>query len=258
MPYLTLNSRRLFYTHKRGDPARPPLLLLHGAGGDHLVWPAGLRRLPDYAVYTLDLPGHGRSERPGRGTIAAYADDVSAVLAALELANAVLIGHSMGGAIAQMMALRHPDQTAALVLVGTGARLPVSDAILGQALTDFEAAADFISKYQWARGTPPTLVADGRQKLEQTGPQVLHDDFVACNNFNTMTQLPQIRVPVLVIAGEHDKMTPPAFSQFLADHIPQAELVTVAGAGHMMMLEQPEPVTAAVAVFLRTHFPARS
>jgi pimeloyl-ACP methyl ester carboxylesterase len=210
--------------------------------------------MPDYAVYTLDLPGHGRSDPPGRDNVTAYADDVAAFITALKLENIVIVGHSMGGAIAQTMALRHPDKVAGIILVGTGARLPVSDAILEQALTNFEATVNFVTKYAWARGTPEPLVEEGRKFMREVGAQVTHGDYVACNNFNVMERLPQIAVPTLVIAGSIDMMTPHKLGQFMADHIPNAELVTVEGGGHMMMLEQPGIVSAAVAVFLRTHF----
>lgn len=255
MPYLPLPAQRLFYTHKSGSRGLPALVLVHGAGNDHQVWPVDVRYLPAYAVYALDLPGHGRSTPPGRRTVTAYADDVAAFIQALKLPTAVIVGHSMGGAVAQMMALRHPQRVAGLVLIGTGAHLPVSDAILNGALTDFTATVDFITRYSWARGAPAALVAEDHQRLAQTDPQVLHDDFVACHEFNVMDRLPFIHVPTLVIAGEVDKMTPPTFSHFLATHIPQAELVTIAGAGHKMMWEQPAQVSAAISVFLRTAFP---
>jgi len=230
------------------------LLLIHGAGGTHLTWPLELRRFAEAAVITLDLPGHGRSQPPAHTDITGYADDVAAVIDALKLEKVAAVGHSMGGAIAQILALRHRDKVAGLVLIGTGARLPVSDAILSQALTDFPAAVDFITRYAWAKNTPSALVEDGRQIMLDTDPAVLHGDFVACNRFNVIAQLPQIQIPTLVIAGADDKMTPPKFGRYLADHIPQAELLSLDGAGHMMMLEQPGPVAAAVSVFLRRHF----
>lgn len=253
MPTLEINQKRIFYTRQPGRADGPTLLLIHGAGGSHLTWPQELRRFTGAVVITLDLPGHGRSQPPAHTDITDYADDAAAVIAALNLENVVVVGHSMGGAIAQVMALRHRDKIGGLVLIGTGARLPVSPMILDQALTDFPAAVDFITQYAWARRTPSALVADGREILLNTDPAVLYGDFVACNRFNVMERLPQIRVPTLVIAGTDDKMTPPKFGRYLADHIPQAELLTLDGAGHMMMLEQPGPVTAAIAVFLRRH-----
>ena len=93
---------------------RPPLLLIHGAGACHLCWPAELRRLSGYTVYTLDLPGHGKSAGIGQHTIAAYAAKVIEFLSAMGIYHATLIGHSMGGAIALQAAYEYPNQVSAL------------------------------------------------------------------------------------------------------------------------------------------------
>ncbi len=76
------------------------LLLIHGAGGDHLVWPKEIQRLPGTAVYNLDLPGHGRSAGAGRSSVDDYADVVQEFMELLALQDVTIVGHSMGGAIA--------------------------------------------------------------------------------------------------------------------------------------------------------------
>lgn len=255
MPYLTLDNHRIFYTQKRGNPGFPAVVLVHGAGSSHLGWPALLRRLPDYPVYAVDLPGHGRSSFPGFNDITAYADVLAAFINKLDLQRVVVIGHSMGGAITQMLAIRHSHLAGGLVLVGTGARLPVSEVILDQTRTDLDAVIEFITRYAWARGTPAHLLEANRKMLLETGAETLHSDYVACNTFNVIDRLPQITIPTLVIVGSIDKMTPPHFSQFLANHIANAELVAIEDAGHMVILEKPELVTAVIAKFLKTHFP---
>ena len=80
MPYFDLNGQSIFFTFKDGNPDLPVVVLLHGAGGSHLGWPPGLRRLSDFAVMGIDLPGHGRSHPPGRQTINDYAADIAALL----------------------------------------------------------------------------------------------------------------------------------------------------------------------------------
>ena len=80
------------------------MVLIHGAGGDHLFWPPEMRRLPDYRVITLDLPGHGKTEGPGCQSIQDYARDVAEFMDVASLSRAVFVGHAMGGAIA----LGHP------------------------------------------------------------------------------------------------------------------------------------------------------
>ncbi len=246
---MTVNDAPIFYTQQGGVDG-PVLLLIHGAGGSHLDWPVGLRRLADTAVLTLDLPGHGRSPGSGRDTISAYADVVDSFINIRKLEKVVLAGHSMGGAIALVLALRQPSWLAGLVLLATGARLPVSDAILQQAISDFEAATAFVAKYSWARHVPDAVREVGLERLRQTAPAVLHGDFVACNTFDARERLAEIEVPTLVIGAAEDKMTPPKFSEFLAAHIPGAKLLILENTGHMLTLEREGEVETAVQTFM--------
>ncbi|MEW5986097.1 MAG: alpha/beta fold hydrolase [Chloroflexota bacterium] len=252
MAYVTIHKRRVYYeAHGRPTPTSPTLLLIHGAGRTHVAWPAELRHLPQAAVYALDLPGHGRSDGPGRTAVGDYADVVLAFIEALDLQRAVVVGHSMGGAIAQTIGLRHHPAVRGLVLVGTGARLRVAPAILGPILVNFETAVQTITSNEWGPQAPAGLIEEGRVALLQVAPVVLHGDYTACNAFDVMGQLERIALPTLVLAGTADKMTPPKFGQFLAEHIAGAHLVTLEGAGHNMMLEQPGAVAKAIGEFLR-------
>lgn len=250
MPTLTVNHSPIFYT-RQGHGNGPALLLIHGAGGSHLDWPAGLRRLAGTAVITIDLPGHGRSPGPGCDTISAYANAVADFISAHKLEKVVLGGHSMGGAIALELALRQPPHLAGLLLLATGARLPVSDAILQQALTDFAAATDFVARYAWARHVPDAVRQMGLARMRQTAPTVLHGDFVACNSFDVRHRLAEIAVPTLVIGAAEDKMAPPRFSEFLADQIAGANLLILENTGHMLALEREAEVKTAVQTFMQ-------
>jgi pimeloyl-ACP methyl ester carboxylesterase len=251
MPNVSAQGRQLFYAQTRArKPGAPTLVLIHGAGGNHLHWPAELRRLPGATVYALDLPGHGRSEGPGCDTIKGYVSTLIGFLDATGTQHAVLMGHSMGGAIAQMTALIHPERVAGLVLVGTGARLRVAPAILKGVLGDFDTAIELITHFAWAADAPAELTRLGRDTLAETSPQVLHGDFVACDTFDVMERLEEIGAPTLVIAGTADHLTPQKYGAYLAGHIPNARLVTIEGGGHMMALEQADAVASAVAEFI--------
>jgi pimeloyl-ACP methyl ester carboxylesterase len=251
MPYVTVASERTFYTLFQGDVrGKRNLVLVHGAGGSHLDWPAPLRRLREANVYALDLPGHGSSEGAGRSSIAAYRDFLFAFLDALDLERAVVVGHSMGGAIALDFALSYPNRLAGLILVGTGARLRVLPAILTGILTDFEATVDLVLGYAFGPSASEQLKRLGRQRLLKTPPEVLHGDYIACDAFDVMERLGEVRCPTLVICGTADRLTPPKYSIYLRDHIPGAELVLVDAAGHMVMLEKPEVVAKAVSKFI--------
>jgi pimeloyl-ACP methyl ester carboxylesterase len=81
------------------------------------------------------------------------------------------------------------------------------------------------------------------------GPGVLRGDFLACDRFDVMGRLGEVRLPTLVICGEEDQLTPPKYSQFLVDHIQGARLVTIPEAGHMVMLEKPQETTDTMAGF---------
>lgn len=252
MPAITVQGERLNYMVHRGGarPAGPPLVLVHGAGGNAMHWPHELRRLPGHAVYALDLPGHGKSGGKGREEIGAYAEVVRDFADALGLPAFVIGGHSMGGAIAQELALRYPKHLAGLILVGTGARLRVAPQVLAGILADFAGTTELLMKWTHAEGTDPNLLRLYLRRLREVAPQVLHGDFVACDAFDRMADVGQIGVPTLIICGDADRMTPVKYSQYLAQQIRGAQMVVVPGAGHMVMLEQPAGVAQAVAGFL--------
>jgi len=251
MPTINLADRRIYYTRQGPSAlANNVLVLVHGAGGTHLDWPVQLRHITDTTVYALDLPGHGRSDFPGRTSIKAYANDLSGFLEALGLEPVILLGHSMGGAIILRVALQHPSAVKGLVLLSTGARLRVTSAILDKVLSDYDGVVDFVTKFAWSQNASPEMVSLGRRMLHQARPEIVHGDYVACNNYDLTDRLNEIDVPTLIIGGADDKMTPIANSQYLADHIIGANLVSVNGGGHMLAQEQPEPVASAVLEFL--------
>jgi pimeloyl-ACP methyl ester carboxylesterase len=251
MPYTNVAGERIFYFHHKGDPkGQHTLVFVHGAGGSHLNWPPQLRRLAGANTYALDLPGHRKSEGQGRTSISAYADFVAAFLETLGLERVILVGHSMGGATALDFALRYPEKLAGLVLVGSGARLRVAPAILDGIHRDFKATVRLICDYAFALDEPEQLKREGRRQMGQTHPDVLYGDFAACDTFDVMDRLGEICCPTLAICGTADRLTPPKYSIYLHDNIPNAQLVLIEGAGHMVMLEQPEAVTQAIAGFI--------
>ena len=263
MPYAETARETLFYTRSQGPADGPTLVLVHGAGGTRLHWPAELRRMDGTTVYTLDLPGHGRSGDQGHDTIEGYAEAVATFLNAVGVEQAVVAGHSMGGAIALTLALDFAapsttdgtsasgqGQVAGLVLLATGARLRVAPAILEGIRTDFERSVELITRFAWSPQAPSPLTELGRASLLETDPDVLWDDFTACDRFDVMERLGEIKSPTLVIAGSADQLTPVKYTRFLNEHIPGTRMVLVADAGHMVMLERPAEVAKAIREFL--------
>lgn len=252
MSAIPINNQPIFYRHydRGADPARPPLVLVHGAGGTLTHWPPEIRRLPDTAVYALDLPGHGKSPGAGCATIEEYADVVVGFMEALDLPPAVLAGHSMGGAIVQDVALRYPDKVAGLALIATGARLKVAPLILDGIQTSFDATVAQIAQFVYSPNVTPEMRAEYATHLQQTDPALLYGDFAACDAFDRRGQLTQVQRPTLIICGTADKMTPVKFSQSLHDELPNSELHLIDNAGHMVILERPGLVAGLLQEFL--------
>jgi pimeloyl-ACP methyl ester carboxylesterase len=243
VPEIVVDGQKLNYQVHVGAmrPAHPPLLLIHGAGGNLMHWPGQLRRLAHSVVYALDLPGHGQSRGPGRESIEAYAECVEHFANALELPPFVCAGHSMGGAITLELALRTGPRLSGQILVSTGARLPVSAALLDGIHTNFVEATELLSSLAHQDEIDPALKALFLRRLRQTPPEVLEADFVACTLFDRTEELRNIQVPALVMCGSADRLTPLKLSEQLARDLPRARLAIVPDAGHMAMLE-PESI----------------
>lgn len=241
-----------FWDHAPDGAAGIPLLLVHGAGGTHRTWPASLREMPGRRVLSVDLPGHGVAPPPGETTIAGYATCLLGMLDALAIPRIVLAGQSMGGAIALTLALEAPARVAGLLLVGTGARLRIAPALL-EASADPARTAE-VSGMMAASCFGPAASEEARQVLARDvagmAPGVLRGDFTACDGFDAMERLGQVRAPTFVVVGEEDRLTPPKFAAFLRDRLPGKGMLVVPGAGHMVATEAPAAVTAAVAGFL--------
>ncbi len=232
------------------DAALPSLLMLHGAGGRGEVFQPQLSGLAgDMNLAALDLPGHGATPGPGCDTIEGYVDWLESFLAAGPV-RPVLLGHSMGGAVAMGLALKRPELIRGLILVGTGARLKVMPAILEGILKDFEGTVKMIVPFAYGPEADPQMIAQGIEKMSDNEPEVLLGDFTACNGFDVMDDVGAIRQPTLVLVGAEDKMSPLKYSEHLAGAIPGAELKVIPGAGHMVYLEDHKAANAAIADFM--------
>jgi pimeloyl-ACP methyl ester carboxylesterase len=248
-------SGKIYYFETReGNAKKPPVVLIHGAGGTHLHWPHNIRRLGDWKVYAPDLPGHGKSEGLGAQSVEGYAKTIIDWLTDIGVSRAVFIGHSMGGAIAQHLALEHAEFVTGLGLIGSGARYTVNADLMEKISmpATFEKGIDFIVKWSYDLEADKKLIETVRDKMLEIRPSVLHGDFEACRKFNSEDRLGEIKAPTCVICGENDKMMPPRNSEALAEKISKAKLDIIPGAGHMVMLEQPEAAANILAAFLES------
>jgi pimeloyl-ACP methyl ester carboxylesterase len=239
------------------DKSLPAIVLLHGAGFDHTTWALHSRWFAHhgFGVLAPDLPGHGRSGGAPLKTIADMADWTAALIDTAGVTNARLVGHSMGSLIALETAARHPTKVSALSLIGTAATMTVGPDLLKAAEANDHAAVDMVSI--WGLGfqaglggslAPGLWMHYGAQRvLEQCRPGVLFNDLSACNAYQgALAAAAQIKVPSTLILGERDMMTPARAGKALAAAMVNSRTVVLPGAGHMMMVERPDELLAAL------------
>jgi pimeloyl-ACP methyl ester carboxylesterase len=242
-----------------GQKDQPAVVLIHGAGSNHLVWPAELRRLAGHRVLAVDLPGHGNSSGVALQSIRAYANQMIDFLSALGLYQAVFVGHSMGGAIALDLATNHPTHVAGLGLISTGAYLGVDPKFLESLANPMTVSTAVHTFRQRAFGpqASPLLIERSMKLMKETRPSVICGDWRACADFDLRESIARVEAPAWVIVGGEDKITPVAYAHFLAGRLPAARIQIIPGAGHMVLLEQPAQVANGLHQFLSAMEAAR-
>jgi pimeloyl-ACP methyl ester carboxylesterase len=233
------------------------LVFMHGSGDNRHIWRLQMEQFGKGQALALDLPGHGeRADTfPAEVMIQDYAQAVYRIIKdELELERPVIVGHSLGGAIALMMALEHRDELGGLILLGTGARLRVHPTLLAEALEFPDRAQRHLVE---AAVLPEHIPTFTEAILEDQGTPkagILYRDLNACDMFDITARLHEITVPTLILCGREDKLTPPKYSQFLAEKLTGvkqgAMLRVIPDAGHYVMREQAENVNRAIADWL--------
>ena len=251
---MPVSAGMYYFVHNPDQLQTPPIILVHGAGGDYLSWPPGIRRLSGERVLTIDLPGHGKSNGLGRNSISEYSDSLVALMDDLRIQKAVIVGHSMGGGIVLQLALNHPDRVSGLGLIATGARLPVSKTLIEELAFPATHSQALHHIIEWSYGplAGDELKQLGLRKLRETRPAILSADLRACDAFNVTDQLTEVCVPTLVVCGSEDKMTPLHFSTKLSGDISGAALQIIESTGHMVMAEQPARLAGLLSLFVQS------
>ncbi|AET68812.1 putative hydrolase or acyltransferase of alpha/beta superfamily [Desulfosporosinus orientis DSM 765] len=253
MPYTSIFEERTFYRQNhRLETGLKTLLFIHGAGGNGGHWIYQLAGIKGYNLIALDLPGHGRSEGSAADSITAYREFVWQFTQVLNLKNIIVVGHSMGGAIALDLTLKYPEFCMGLVIVDSGARLRVNPALL-ELLAKGEQPVETI-KFCYSKKVSSDLLAKANQEMKKVPSHVFLADFRACDTFDIVDHVKSIQHPTLIICGQEDRMTPPKYSEYLVKNLPQSNLAYISDAGHMTMLEQPHQVNKAILSFLTQSF----
>jgi pimeloyl-ACP methyl ester carboxylesterase len=232
------------------------LLLLHGAGSNGHAWHYQYEYLGNrHSPLAPDLPGHGRSSGvEGLRSLEDYAEFTLAFLDALRLDSAVIAGHSMGGAIAMELALRHPARVEALVLIATAAKfdIPKDRIETWRAVTMGRASQPFNNDGYSPKtiATKPEIIREGWGEQIQTDPRVRWGDLVACSQVDLRDRISRLNKPTLILAGADDSITPTAEAEFLRSRIKGARLEVVPDAAHRLTTERPDLANATIETFL--------
>ncbi|MFT6436850.1 MAG: pimeloyl-ACP methyl ester carboxylesterase [Candidatus Azotimanducaceae bacterium] len=223
------------------------LVFIHGSGATGNVWRYQLPAFVD--SITIDLPG--RPDGEFCTTIESAVTWLKAYVDHEEITDLVLVGHSLGTAIALQYAIEYPDDLKAMVLIGGGARLRVHPDTL-----DFlERAIDepdifpqmFVDSWQQV---PEDFSSDLRNEALALGPAVYLNDMKSCDAFDVIAHLSEISTPTLAITGTEDVMTPPKYAEFLQDRMTNCEAVFIDGGTHFVFGELPGPVNESIQGFL--------
>ncbi len=258
---------------KAFDPALPTVVFLHGGEHDHSVWILQSRYMAHhgYGVLALDLPGHMRSAGPALKTVESMAEHVGAALKPLATQRMIVVGHSMGSLIALELGSLLRDKIQGVVLISTAFPMRVSDALLDATKTSPPQAMDMINVWSHSASIgafdrKPSSPGPGfsnvwsnlrlmQRVAQRSGSDVLHADFFACNAYQRGEQAAaELTCPVLFILATADSMTPVRAAQPLIDACKDATVVTLPGAGHSLMAENPDGVREALWHFAKRAF----
>jgi non-heme chloroperoxidase len=259
--------------------AAPPIVFAHGITLTSQVWARQFRSFPEagFRAIAFDGRGHGESTAGESGhSIENLAEDLRTVLTRLDLRDAILVGHSMGGMAVQGLAVRHPDVLAervrGIVLLSTSPRSFASDAHrtrhslqrVAGLVPDVGAVMRqrnlglLITRVGFGDDPDPRCVEATRQMLGGTSRETMREAGRALFELDFTDELPELRVPTLVIVGSADLLTTPRESRTIADLVPGAELVELPRAGHMLMYERTEELDRLVMGFARACVDQRS
>lgn len=240
---------------RRWGEGPPEVVLCHGAGGnrDSLAPLGDLLAAQGLDVAAIALPGRTGSEGPPAETIEQAAAWLASVLAALAPQGTVLLGHSMGGGVAIETTMGTDARVRGVVLAATGARLRVHPDILARAAETVQQGGHLaeLAAAPLRPDGPPTARSHVLTAEAMTPGESALADWRSTDQFDRLSDIEGLDLPVLAIAGELDRLTPVRYAEFIVEHAPSAEMVVLPGAGHWLPVEEAEQVADVVAAFVR-------
>lgn len=252
------NGLRLAYV-ELGDPAGPPLLLLHGYTDSSRVWTILAPWLQDHHILIPDQRGHGASDAPACCyAMSDFAEDARLFLEALGVERAAVVGHSMGSMAGQLLAAEHPERVSRLVLIGSTALAPVrrGDWLWTNVMalrTPIASNTEFLR--QWSPAASPTpvdpgFVAHADAEMVAVAPHVWRAIPRAFLDLPVGRHAPDVRAPVLILSGGADPLFTAEHHRALVAAYPGAEAHVFPELGHNLIVERPYEVGPRLAAFL--------
>ncbi|HNX25397.1 MAG TPA: alpha/beta hydrolase [Spirochaetota bacterium] len=234
------------------NPELPTIIFIHGAGNSKNLWKHQVQGLNGHInTIAIDLPGHGENNENGTDNINEYARRVENFILAINPPSPVPCGLSMGGAITLDLLVNAKIKFKAGIIVNSGARLKVMPSIFELIKNDYCAYTSSISVMGSSSKTDPARLREIISDSESCSPDVVYDDFTACNGFDITASLKNINIPVLILTAEEDRLTPQKQGIFLADNIPGSNRINIMDAGHFSPAEKPEEVNEAILKFIK-------
>lgn len=256
MPFVETLSATVFVT-QAGSADRPAVLFSNSLGTTHRMWDAVVAELaPDFRCIRYDTRGHGASRRKGQTAfeIDGLAGDVIAILDNLGLERVHFAGLPLGGMTGQTLAALHPQRLESLTLMATTAHKPPAQAWLDRAVLVRQEGTKAILDATLQRWFTPGYLEAGLPAIDIISRDFAANDadgYAACceaiARMDLRALLPNIKTQTLVIAGKQDPATPVSMCEFLCAHIPDARLVVLDPAAHLLAVEQPASVARVLA-----------
>ncbi len=245
----------------------PVVVLLHGLAGDHRAWLPQIAALkPSYRVIALDNPGSGLSAKVTEPTtLKEIAADVTRLLEGLGIRNAHFVGRSMGGAIAQELAIANPSLVTSLALAGSFAKLDALGTRLIENMRDYiQINPDWVAwtrQFSFTFVSPDFFLADAERLARLEG--IIGDknrdrtSYVnlanACLASNTVGRLRDLRCPILIMAGSLDPICSPLTTRWLSDEASHAEVQMFEDSSHFFLMEEQDKANAVILDWVARH-----
>ncbi len=233
-------------------PEKPTLIFIHGAALSKGFWAAQAEDLSDIAnTIAIDLPGHMDSTGPACDRISDCAAAVAHLIEKIQVPKPIICGLSMGGAVAQELLITKPELFTAAILMHTGARLKVFPFIFESIEKDYSQYLDLAVDFSVSKKSDKAQLKEIMKAVAVTKADVALKDFTACDQFDVMAQVGEVKAKVLVVVGADDNITPPKYGKYLHQHISGSELAVITDAGHLSPIEKPEEVNRVLRNFIK-------